>query len=371
MMVLSSINQRRRHCSFVCALLVHIVIQSAAVVFILRLDTTRDKPRIQHAATSLIFPVPVVQAAFGPILLFSRGDGCRSSSREGTSGLLRQQIPVTRTHTRKYSIFFTTPRRRVTDALSMNARHNVGSCSRLFFAHQNNRLQELENAAAESMENVTTTTTTTTTAPVVFSTSLSSMIASSAEQAELVVDDVAERQIFEDEESQKDAAAAAAIPFLSDDTTNSDSGILSNNWIQERIGIEPTPEIMAIVTIYFVEGALGLARLAQTYLLKDELSLGPAELAALTGIFALPWTIKPLYGFLSDGFPLFGYRRKSYLIAAGLLGATSYGVLSMSGFWQGLDTGKFFCDVVQHLLSLLYSSNNETLSWFVTTRLLC
>lgn len=92
-------------------------------------------------------------------------------------------------------------------------------------------------------------------------------------------------------------------------------------------GIEPTPEILAIMTIYFVEGALGLARLAQTFLLKDELQLGPAEMSALTGIFALPWTIKPLYGFVSDGFPLFGYRRRSYLILAGLIGSLSYFLL--------------------------------------------
>lgn len=107
-------------------------------------------------------------------------------------------------------------------------------------------------------------------------------------------------------------------------------------WLRRNVfmGMEPTPEIVAIATIYFVEGALGLARLAQTYLLKDELHLGPAELSALTGAFALPWTIKPLYGFLSDGFPLFGYRRKSYLIAAGGLGALSYAALGLSGLWS-------------------------------------
>mmetsp|Transcript_29876 Transcript_29876/g.54043 ORF Transcript_29876/g.54043 Transcript_29876/m.54043 type:complete len:539 (-) Transcript_29876:71-1687(-) len=102
------------------------------------------------------------------------------------------------------------------------------------------------------------------------------------------------------------------------------------------LGIEPTPEILAIMTIYFVEGALGLARLAQTFLLKDELHLGPAELSALTGIFALPWTVKPIYGFISDGFPLLGYRRRSYLILAGLVGAISYFLLGSNfmGFFD-------------------------------------
>ena len=102
--------------------------------------------------------------------------------------------------------------------------------------------------------------------------------------------------------------------------------------IQENVflGIEPTPEIFAIMSIYFVEGALGLARLAQTFYLKDTLHLGPAELSALTGLFTLPWTIKPLYGFISDGVPLFGYRRRSYLILCGILGAFTYTALGNS-----------------------------------------
>jgi len=98
------------------------------------------------------------------------------------------------------------------------------------------------------------------------------------------------------------------------------------------LGIAPTPEILAIATIYFVEGALGLAGLAQTFLLKDELSLGPAEVSALGGLFILPWTVKPIYGFLSDAFPLFGYRRRSYLVLAGLLGCFGYAALGQN-FW--------------------------------------
>ncbi|OEU12222.1 BT1-domain-containing protein [Fragilariopsis cylindrus CCMP1102] len=102
------------------------------------------------------------------------------------------------------------------------------------------------------------------------------------------------------------------------------------------LGIDPTPDVIAIATIYFVEGALGIARLAQTFLLKDELHLGPAELSALSGIFTLPWTVKPIYGFLSDGFPLFGYRRRSYLILAGVTGCFSYSAVGHN-FWGLLD----------------------------------
>lgn len=98
------------------------------------------------------------------------------------------------------------------------------------------------------------------------------------------------------------------------------------------LGLDPTPDILAIATIYFVEGALGLSRLAQTFYFKDQLHLGPAELSALSGLLVLPWTIKPLYGFLSDGVPLWGYKRRSYLILAGLLGCLAYTALGQD-FW--------------------------------------
>ncbi|KAI0563241.1 Biopterin transporter [Gracilaria domingensis] len=101
-------------------------------------------------------------------------------------------------------------------------------------------------------------------------------------------------------------------------------------------GFDPSPELAAILTVYFVQGALGISRLAVSFFMKDTLGLSPAESAALGGAALLPWLIKPLYGFLSDSLPVFGYRRRSYLIAAGVLGATSWLSLSTfvdSAFW--------------------------------------
>jgi folate/biopterin transporter len=89
-------------------------------------------------------------------------------------------------------------------------------------------------------------------------------------------------------------------------------------------GYNLSPEILAIWCIYFVQGALGVSRLAVTYFLKDTLHLSPSEAAALQGLVTLPWIIKPLYGFLSDGFPIFGYKRRSYLILAGIIGCLSW-----------------------------------------------
>lgn len=104
----------------------------------------------------------------------------------------------------------------------------------------------------------------------------------------------------------------------------------TKSFIEQRIllGQPLTLELTAILTVYFVQGILGLSRLAVSFFLKDDIALSPAEVSALMGIAALPWTIKPVFGFLSDGLPIFRYRRRPYLILSGILGAIAW--LSMA-----------------------------------------
>ncbi|TKY51172.1 Folate-biopterin transporter 1 [Spatholobus suberectus] len=93
-------------------------------------------------------------------------------------------------------------------------------------------------------------------------------------------------------------------------------------------GVELSPDNVAVAMVYFVQGVLGLARLAVNFYLKDDLHLDPAEAAVISGFSALPWLVKPLYGFISDSVPLFGYRRRSYLVLSGLLGALSWSLMA-------------------------------------------
>lgn len=105
----------------------------------------------------------------------------------------------------------------------------------------------------------------------------------------------------------------------------------TNNIIKKNIklyDVELTSDILAIALVYFVQGIIGLSSLAITFYYKDKLNLEPSELSFLGSITTIPWIIKPLYGFISDTFPLFGYKRKSYLILSGLLSSSSW--LSMS-----------------------------------------
>ncbi|KAL1536130.1 hypothetical protein AAHA92_28825 [Salvia divinorum] len=93
-------------------------------------------------------------------------------------------------------------------------------------------------------------------------------------------------------------------------------------------GVDLTADNIAVAMVYFVQGVLGLSRLAVNFYLKDDLHLDPSETAIIFGVSSLPWLVKPLYGFISDSFPLFGYRRRSYLVISGLLGALSWSLMA-------------------------------------------
>jgi len=108
---------------------------------------------------------------------------------------------------------------------------------------------------------------------------------------------------------------------------------LSRLWQSGRTSLNTvdwTPGLWAILVVYFVQGAISLARLAVSFFLKDQLGLSPAEVAALTGITVIPWTVKPIYGWLSDSLPIARYRRRPYLMVSAILSCTSW--LAMA-FW--------------------------------------
>ncbi|KQK12724.1 folate-biopterin transporter 1, chloroplastic [Brachypodium distachyon] len=110
--------------------------------------------------------------------------------------------------------------------------------------------------------------------------------------------------------------------------TNGFSSSMSKSGYSKAFEVDLSPDNVAVATVYFVQGVLGLSRLAVSFYLKDNLQLDPAETAVIYGFSALPWLVKPLYGFISDSIPLFGYRRRSYLILSGLLGAISWSLMA-------------------------------------------
>lgn len=55
-----------------------------------------------------------------------------------------------------------------------------------------------------------------------------------------------------------------------------------------------------------------------TYYLKQVHGWSPVAIAASLSVLDVPWVIKPLYGVISDLLPVFGYRRRSYLLISNL-----------------------------------------------------
>ncbi|XVF28823.1 hypothetical protein REPUB_Repub15cG0065300 [Reevesia pubescens] len=114
----------------------------------------------------------------------------------------------------------------------------------------------------------------------------------------------------------------------SDGSSRKKSRYVDNAGRLKCFGVDLSPDNLAVAMVYFVQGVLGLSRLAVSFYLKDDLHLDPAETAVISGFSALPWLVKPLYGFISDSIPLFGYRRRSYLVLSGLLGALSWSLMA-------------------------------------------
>ena len=72
--------------------------------------------------------------------------------------------------------------------------------------------------------------------------------------------------------------------------------------------------------VYSVEGfcqaKVGIVWQPLTHYLKETQGWDVVQIAASLAVLDVPWVVKPLYGMVSDFLPLFGYRRRSYLLLA-------------------------------------------------------
>lgn len=91
---------------------------------------------------------------------------------------------------------------------------------------------------------------------------------------------------------------------------------------------------ISYVIISFAIGISTLADLAIQYFFKDELLLQPYEMSRIMAIIMIPWIVKPVLGLLTDLVPIFGYRRKLYVMMCGLVSCFCWIYLA---FWaEGL-----------------------------------
>jgi MFS family permease len=88
---------------------------------------------------------------------------------------------------------------------------------------------------------------------------------------------------------------------------------------------EPRPDgisrlMLFFAIVYTVEGfcqaKVGVVWQPLTHYLKETQGWDTLQIAASLAVLEVPWVVKPIYGVISDFVPLFGYRRRSYLLLA-------------------------------------------------------
>ncbi|HET7876126.1 MAG TPA: MFS transporter [Methylomirabilota bacterium] len=110
--------------------------------------------------------------------------------------------------------------------------------------------------------------------------------------------------------------------------------------------------------VYFAQGMWSLPDQTIKITFKDG-GMTPGQVAAFFALSTVPWMIKPVYGLLSDFVPLFGRRRKTYLmltsstaclmgLIAGLSGEHTYWRLAV--LYTGMGLGLAFTDVLADAL---------------------
>jgi MFS family permease len=106
--------------------------------------------------------------------------------------------------------------------------------------------------------------------------------------------------------------------------------------------------------VYFAQGMWSLPNQTLIITLKER-GLTAGQVATFFSFSIIPWLMKPAYGFLSDCVPLFGRRRKSYLLLTSSLAAgagLAMGLAAPHSYWWlvGLVTvmglGLAFTDVL-------------------------
>ena len=98
---------------------------------------------------------------------------------------------------------------------------------------------------------------------------------------------------------------------------------------------EKKSHVLLYASVVIVVGVLGttlgqpqvLGRIPIQNLLKNELHVERSANAFFFLAMGLAWYFKPLFGIVTDAFPLFGSRRKSYMIIAATLATLAWGAL--------------------------------------------
>ncbi|KAK9673928.1 hypothetical protein RND81_12G199300 [Saponaria officinalis] len=102
------------------------------------------------------------------------------------------------------------------------------------------------------------------------------------------------------------------------------------SWVKQLISAFGASFLWLICLIYFTQGFRSFVWTAVSYHLKDSLKLSPSASQFVSSVAFFPWSIKPLYGILSDCIPIRGRRRTPYLIISTVLSLLPWPILGLN-----------------------------------------
>ena len=111
-------------------------------------------------------------------------------------------------------------------------------------------------------------------------------------------------------------------PNDNQNNTNSQTSIEGNS--NYKVEEPPMVNKASYLILSISSGLSQFSSLSIMYFFKDELNTNPSQLSVINSIVLFPLIIKPLFGLLSDLYPLFGYRRKVYIILCGIIDSLSW-----------------------------------------------
>ncbi|XVF34029.1 hypothetical protein REPUB_Repub18cG0021800 [Reevesia pubescens] len=137
-----------------------------------------------------------------------------------------------------------------------------------------------------------------------------------------------------------------------------------------------------VCLIYFTQGFRSFVWTAVSYQLKDRLKLSPSASQFVFSVAFFPWSIKPIYGILSDCIPIKGKKRIPYLVIATVMSLVPWLILgvnatSRSSTWNLIilltaqNLGSAMADVVVDAMiaeavrceKALFAGDLQSLSW--------
>ncbi|XP_076926169.1 putative folate-biopterin transporter 6 [Bidens hawaiensis] len=72
------------------------------------------------------------------------------------------------------------------------------------------------------------------------------------------------------------------------------------------------------------------------YYWKDVQKIQPSKVQVFIGLYSIPWVMKPVWGIMTDVFPIMGYRRRPYFIVAGFVGVVAAALVAEGGVKLGV-----------------------------------